>query len=188
MRQTDISNGEDVGVSLFVQGCHFHCKNCFNQDTWDFNGGKEWNDDTKNKFLELMDKPYIKRISILGGEPLANENVKDVYELLYEIRERYPNKKIWLYTGYEYEQIFKYQFMSILSIVYDMIRHADSMNENVKYDRYRRKAVKLCDILVDGRFDESKKDLRLKWRGSSNQRVIDIEKTYFKNSITLYTN
>ena len=74
IREMDISNGESIGVALFVQGCHFHCKNCFNSETWDFNDGKEWTEDIKNKFLKLIDKPYINRISILGGEPLADEN------------------------------------------------------------------------------------------------------------------
>ena len=82
IREMDISNGEGIGVSLFVQGCHFHCKGCFNQETWDFNGGKQWTKETKNKFVELAGKPYVKRISILGGEPLADENITEVYFLL----------------------------------------------------------------------------------------------------------
>lgn len=85
----DISNGENVGVALFVQGCHLHCFNCFNPETWDFNGGKEWTEEIKNKFLELIDRPYIKRISILGGEPLAEENLDDVLELVTEVNKRY---------------------------------------------------------------------------------------------------
>ena len=82
IRSMDISNGEGVGIALFVQGCHFHCKNCFNQDTWDFNGGKEWTKKTKNEFLELIEKPYIKRVSFLGGECLADENLEGVYDLI----------------------------------------------------------------------------------------------------------
>ena len=86
IRSMDISNGEGVGIALFVQGCHFHCKNCFNQDTWDFNGGKEWTKETKNEFLELIEKPYIKRVSFLGGECLADENLEGVYDLIKNIK------------------------------------------------------------------------------------------------------
>ena len=94
----DISNGEHLGVSLFVQGCKFHCKNCFNKDTWDFSGGKVWDNKIKDKFIELMDRPYIKRVSILGGEPLDPYNVGDILLLIRQIRSDYPDKKIWLFT------------------------------------------------------------------------------------------
>lgn len=100
IRSLDLSNGEGIGVALFVQGCNFHCKNCFNPETWDFNGGKEWTQEVKNKFLELANRPYIKRISILGGEPLADENIDDVLDLVNKIRHSLPKKTIWLYTGY----------------------------------------------------------------------------------------
>ena len=93
IRTMDVSDGEGVGCSLFVQGCHFHCKNCFNQSTWDFDGGKEWSKATKEKFLELVKRPYITRVSILGGEPLADENIEDVSELISQIP---LNKKVWL--------------------------------------------------------------------------------------------
>ena len=92
IRSMDISNGEGVGIALFVQGCHFHCKNCFNQDTWDFNGGKEWTRKTKNEFLELIEKPYIKRISFLGGECLADENLEEVYDLIKNVK-KYIQKR-----------------------------------------------------------------------------------------------
>ena len=101
IRNFDISNGEGVGVALFVQGCHFHCYNCFNTNTWDFNGGKEWTQDTENKLIELASRPYIKRLSILGGEPLADENLDGVLHLVDRFRLSFPNKSIWLYTGYE---------------------------------------------------------------------------------------
>lgn len=105
IRSMDISNGEGIGVSLFVQGCHFHCKECFNPETWSFDGGKEWTEHTEEYFLALMDKPYIKRVSILGGEPLAPENYKTVLELCSKIKQKYPNKQIWIYTGYKYEDL-----------------------------------------------------------------------------------
>ena len=99
IRDLDVTNGEGVGVSLFVQGCPFHCYNCFNPDTWDFNGGKEWTYEIKQQFLSLIDRPYITRVSILGGEPTAKQNFYRVYELIKEIKERFPSKDIWLYTG-----------------------------------------------------------------------------------------
>lgn len=144
MRKMDISNGAFVGVSLFVQGCHFHCKNCFNQETWDFKGGHEWTKETKEKFLELANKQYIKRVSILGGEPLAEENVKDVVDLMKTIKEIYPDKDIWVYSGYTIEAIKKRCLDDIL---------------------------KYADVIVDGQYIDELRDIRLKWRGSSNQRI-----------------
>ena len=107
IRSMDISNGEGVGVSLFVQGCPFHCKNCFNSDTWDFNSGKEWTEEIKDKFMKLIDRPYIKRVSFLGGECLADQNLDGVLDLIKEIRISFPEKTIWLYTGYEISEIVK---------------------------------------------------------------------------------
>ena len=107
IREMDVSNGEGLGVSLFVQGCHFHCRGCFNPETWDFSGGKEWTNEIKNKFLELAGRSYINRISILGGEPLCDENVTDVLLLIKELKTKYPNKNIWLYTGYNFDEIIK---------------------------------------------------------------------------------
>lgn len=160
IRKMDISNGPGVGVSLFVQGCHLHCKGCFNSTTWDFNGGKEWNDDVKQKFLELASRPYIKRISILGGEPLSPENSYDIYELIVEIKDKLPDKVIWLYTGYLFEYAINNQF--------------------------NRKILELCDVVVDDRYVEELKDIGLPWRGSSNQRVIDVQETLKQNKIVLY--
>lgn len=146
IQEFDVNNGEGVGCSLFVQGCHFHCKNCFNQSTWDFNGGKEWTQSTKEKFLELVNNPYITRVSILGGEPLADENIQDVYDLIKQIP---SSKKIWLYTGYVWDDM----------------------------DFVRRLVANSVDVLVDGRFVDELRDLNLPFRGSSNQRLIDIKKT-----------
>lgn len=143
MRKMDISNGAFVGVSLFVQGCHFHCKNCFNEETWDFKGGYEWTQESKDKFLELMNKPYIKRVSILGGEPLADENIKDVVDLMKTIKEKYPDKDIWVYTGYTFSVV------------------KNKMPDVLKY----------ADVIVDGRYIEELRDITLKFRGSSNQRI-----------------
>lgn len=177
IREMDISNGESIGVALFVQGCHFHCKNCFNSETWDFNGGKEWTEDIKNKFLKLIDKPYINRISILGGEPLADENVENILKLVNEIRISFPNKNIWIYSGYTFEE---------MQLLYKSIDQ-ESMRFN-KYNKMRQDILKSCDVLVDGRYIDSERDITLKWRGSKNQRVIDLKKTYQENRMVLYEN
>ena len=169
IRSMDISNGENVGVALFVQGCHFHCDGCFNRETWDFNGGKEWTSEEKEKFLELIDRPYIRRVSILGGEPLAEENIDMVYWLLQEINENYPDKTIWLYTGYTWEQLFEDDNFGI--------------EAEICKNQTRRAIVLSSDVLVDGQYIDSKRDITLKWKGSSNQRVIDIKKSLKQNKI-----
>lgn len=166
IRDLDISNGEGIGISIFVQGCHFHCRNCFNQETWNFDGGKEWTNETKNTFIKLAKRDYIKRISILGGEPLADENVVDILLLVNEIRRTFNNdKKIWLYTGYDYDSI------------------CAGKND---YHKYRFDTIKKCDIVIDGRFDDRLKDMNLKWRGSSNQRVINIAESIKNDKVVLY--
>ena len=200
IRNLDISNGEGVGVALFVQGCHFHCYNCFNPDTWDFNGGKEWTPEVKERFLELIDRPYIKRVSILGGEPLADENLDDVLDLVTEVNKRYnfqkadsanpckmgvsedknadeirlsfPNKTIWLYSGYRFddEECWVKPKNDISNI----------------YRLMRQEIIKNIDVMVDGRYIDSQRDITLKWRGSKNQRVIDCQQSLKKGEIILW--
>lgn len=173
LRTMDISNGEGVGIALFVQGCHFHCYNCFNQETWEFNGGKEWTEEIEQKFISFADKPYIKRISLLGGEPLAAENLDALIHLLNQIRILFgKNKKIWLFSGYIWDKIFPH------------VLRIDLAQEEIK----RQEVVKLCDVLVDGQFVDELKDLTLKWRGSSNQRVIDVQQSLEKNEVILWAN
>ena len=172
MRNLDISNGEGVGVSLFVRGCPFHCFGCFNSDTWDFNGGKEWTEKTKDKFMKLINRPYIKRISFLGGECLAEQNLDEILSLIKQIRISFPDKTIWLYTGYSYSEIFRGQ-SSCLS--------QEGLN-NFK----RREIIKLCDVVVDGEYIDEQKDLSLKWRGSKNQHVIDVKQSLAQNKMVLY--
>jgi anaerobic ribonucleoside-triphosphate reductase activating protein len=201
----DISNGEGVGVSLFVQGCDRHCFNCFNSETWDFNGGKEWTEETKNKFMELIDRPYIRRISILGGEPLAEQNLDDVLSLIKEIREKYPifqnpnsknigksrvledensneirisfpKKTIWLYTGYKFAQI-KDAFMKSKKWLQASWKHSAITRWDI---------ISNIDVLVDGEYIDEQKDLTLKWRGSKNQRVISVPETLKQGKVVLY--
>lgn len=174
IRSMDISNGEGVGVALFVQGCHFKCKNCFNQETWDFNDGKTWESKIENKFFELINKPFINRISILGGEPLAEENIDNVLNLINKIRVLFPKKRIWLYSGYTWNQIM-YPIVTD-----DLNAERDRMIQN------RIEIVSQCDVLIDGQFVDELKDITLKWRGSSNQRVIDVKKSLHQNKVILY--
>lgn len=146
----EICNGHRIGVSLFCQGCRIHCKNCFNQSTWDFNGGKPFDDKVKKELFSLLERPYIDRISILGGEPLCDDNAGDIKRLIEEIRDRFgTTKKIWLYTGYTIE----------------------SLTGDAK------EAVWNCDVVVDGPFVEAEKDLRLAFKGSKNQRIINIPRS-----------
>jgi anaerobic ribonucleoside-triphosphate reductase activating protein len=179
IRSMDISNGEGVGVSLFVQGCPFQCKNCFNSDTWDFNGGKEWTEEIKDKFMKLIDRPYIKRVSFLGGECLAEQNLDEVLKLIQEIRISFPEKTIWLYTGFEWNQIMNMQVMQPIFSCKDL----ESKIQNILK---RQEIIKMCDVLVDGEYIDEQKDLTLKFRGSKNQRVIDVKKSLAQNKVVLY--
>ena len=171
MRNLDISNGEGVGVSLFVQGCDRHCFNCFNPDTWDFNGGKEWTEETKNRFLELINRPYIKRVSILGGEPLANQNLDGILSLTKEIRLLFPDKTIWLYTGFTFEKL-----LSPL-----LLNQLPTPEENKRIE-----IIRSIDVLIDGPYIDAQRDITLKWRGSANQRVINIPETLKQQKVVLY--
>ncbi|MCM1236805.1 MAG: anaerobic ribonucleoside-triphosphate reductase activating protein [Ruminococcus flavefaciens] len=176
IRECDVSNGEGVGVALFVQGCHFHCNNCFNPETWDFNGGKEWTQEVKEAFIELANRPYIKRISILGGEPLTDENLDDVLDLVNEIRLSSPQKNIWLYTGYEWKHIFDPKW-----------HYHPKTQEKLSIGRWRRQQIiRQCDVVVDGQYMEFKRDITLKWCGSSNQHVIDIQRSLQEGEIVIW--
>ena len=166
MRNLDISNGENIGVSLFVQGCHFHCNNCFNSETWDFEGGYSWTEKATKDFLNLIKRSYIKRVSILGGEPLTSRNVEEIFHLISTIRNLFPTKTIWLYTGFTWEQI---------------------MNPTNSDDILRKEIVSQCDVVVDGEYIDELRDITLKWRGSSNQRVIDVKKSIENGEVVLWS-
>lgn len=169
----EYTNGKGIGISLYVQGCDFHCKGCFNAETWDFNNGKEWTKDVENNFFQLIDNPHITRVSILGGEPLHDKNIRALYAILSKIKKIHPDKKIWIYTGYVYENIVSKTFNECCS--------------HTQADDYRRSIVtQLCDVLVDGQFQIDKKDPSLAFKGSSNQRIIDVEKSLEANKIVLY--
>ena len=153
IRKMDISNGPGVRVSIFMQGCSFHCKNCFNKETWDFEGGQEFTDDTINKVLELSNKPEVKGLSILGGEPMHPTNIEGTTKLAKAFKEKYPEKNIWAWTGFKYENI----------------KDKDVFN--------------YIDVLVDGQYKDELHDPTLKWKGSSNQRVIDIKESKKENKV-----
>ncbi len=155
IRKMDISNGPGVRVSIFMQGCSFHCKNCFNKETWDFEGGQEFTDDTINKVLELSNKPEVKGLSILGGEPMHPTNIEGTTKLAKAFKEKYPEKTIWTWTGFKYEDI----------------KDKDVFN--------------YIDVLVDGQYKDELHNPTLKWKGSSNQRVIDIKESKKENKICL---
>ena len=155
IRKMDISNGPGVRVSIFMQGCTFNCEGCFNKETHDFNGGKEFGDNTIDKVLELANKDYIVGLSILGGEPLHPKNIAGTTKLAKKFKEKYPNKDIWLWTGFNFEDI--------------------KDNEVFKF----------IDTLVDGKFDIKLSDPTLKYKGSSNQRVIDMKETLKNKDVVL---
>lgn len=179
IRNLDISNGEGVGVSLFVQGCDRHCFNCFNSETWNFNGGKEWTEEAKNKFMELIDRPYIRRISILGGEPLAEQNLDDVLSLVQQIRISFPEKTIWLYTGFCWNDIMcSFAGLQADCVVLD--------KKDIEAWEKRREIISNVDVLVDGEYIDEQKDLTLAYRGSKNQHVIDVKQSLAQNKIVLY--
>lgn len=144
IRQMDIANGPGCRISIFVQGCEFFCKNCFNTVAQDFNGGKEFTDQTIDLLIELAKPDYLGGLSVLGGEPLHPRNRQAVLDLVKKFKAMYPTKTVWLWTGYLWEDV------------------ADEMKDAG------------VDVVVDGRFVEELKDLRLKWRGSANQRVISV--------------
>lgn len=166
IRKMDVSNGEGIGIALFTQGCPFHCKNCFNPETWDFDGGNLFTKKEFNEIIDLIKKDYIKRITILGGEPLVDQNVEDLCELISYIKKHYPDKKIWLYSGNTFEKLWE--------------RPIDS------YSRYYREILLNIDILIDGPYIDELRDYKLKFRGSSNQRVIDMKKTLEEGETVLY--
>nr|DAW05573.1 MAG TPA: 4Fe-4S single cluster domain protein [Caudoviricetes sp.] len=176
IRSMDISNGEGVGVSLFVQGCPFHCFNCFNSETWDFNGGKEWTEEIKDKFMKIIDRPYIKRVSFLGGECLAEQNLDGILDLIKEIRSSFPEKTIWLYTGFTWEDI-----------MYRRMPHPPKYTQAdfLQWNK-RKEIISLCNVVVDGEYIDEQRNLSKKWAGSDNQRVISVQESLAQNKVVLY--
>lgn len=169
IKTTDIANGEGVRTSLFVSGCRHHCKNCFNEVTWDFGNGELFTEETMEKIFESIEPDYVNGISLLGGEPFEPENQKVLVPFLVMLREKYPKKDVWCYTGFTIEQIL-----------------GKSEPKSRACTDISSEMLSLIDVLVDGPYVESLHSIRLKFRGSSNQRVIDIKKTLEQKKIVLY--
>ena len=156
----DMLNGDGLRAVLWLAGCEHHCKGCQNPITWDPKGGIEFDEAAKAELFELLEKDHISGITFSGGDPLAPYNAPEVRKLIEEIKEKYPGKTVWIYTGYKYEEI-------------------------IHQDKYKS-LLKLCDVLVDGEFRIEEKDLRLQFRGSRNQRIIDVQKSIVANKIILW--
>ena len=154
IRKMDISNGPGVRVSIFMQGCQFHCKNCFNPETWDFEGGKEFTDETIDEVLDLCKKDEIKGLSILGGEPMHPKNIDGTTKLAKRFKEKYPNKNLWAWSGFTFEKDLK-----------------------------DKEIMNYLDVLVDGQFVDEQKNPTLAWKGSANQRVIDVKQSMKSNKV-----
>lgn len=166
IKRVDIANGEGVRVSLFVSGCRHHCKGCFNEIAWNFKYGKEFTDETINEVLEDLDHDYINGLSLLGGEPLEPENQEGLLKLVTKVKERFPDKDIWCYTGFNFEK----------DVIGRMVNESDTTKKLISY----------FDVVVDGKFEEDKKNISLKFRGSENQRIIDVKQTLNSKVIKLF--
>lgn len=157
IKKIDVANGEGVRVSVFVSGCNHHCKGCFNQCAWDFNYGKKFTEKEEQQIIDYMNHDYISGLSLLGGEPLEPKNQEGLLPLVKKVKEKFPDKNIWCYTGFDFEK----------DVVEKMAKNNETTRELLKY----------IDIIVDGKFEEDKKDLKLQFRGSSNQKIVDVKKS-----------
>ena len=154
IKYNDIANGEGVRTTLFVSGCRRHCKNCFNPETWNFNYGKPFDQFVQTQIIESLNPDHIKGLSILGGEPMEPENQEGLLPFIKKVKETYKNKTIWIYTGYVLDK--------------------DLVPGGRKYTDFTDEILQYVDVLVDGPFVEEQKDIRLKFRGSSNQRILNM--------------
>ena len=167
IKRVDIANGTGVRVSLFVSGCTHHCKGCFNQEAWDFNYGKEYDKQTEEKIMKELEHSYVSGLTILGGEPLEQINQKGLLPLVKKVKEKYPKKTIWCYTGYTFEK----------DVMDKMYKNWEETPELLKY----------IDVMVDGKFEEENKKVGLRFKGSTNQRIIDIQKSLENKKAVLFT-
>lgn len=166
IKKYDIANGPGVRTSLFVSGCTHHCKECFNPESWDFKAGKEFTEEVIAEIIESLKPDYIKGLTLLGGEPFEPANQEALLPLVKKVKELYPNKSIWAFSGY----LFDKQIMDVMAKKYD----------------FTKEFVKYIDVLVDGEFHIEEKDLSIVYRGSRNQRIIDVQKSLAKNSLVLH--
>ena len=166
IKRIDTASGTGVRVSVFVSGCNHHCKNCFNPEAWDFNYGEVFGEKQENQVLEYLDHEYIAGLTLLGGEPFERDNQIGLLPLLRKVKERFPNKDIWCFTGFYYDT-------EIMANMYPKWKCTQEM-------------LSYIDVLVDGRFVEEKKDLTLKFKGSSNQRTIDVQESLKQGKVVLH--
>ena len=157
IKKHDVANGPGIRVSIFVSGCNHHCNGCFNPETWDFNYGEEFTDDTVDEIIEAMRPSYIEGLTLLGGEPFEHVNQIALLKLVKKVKEAYPNKSIWAFSGFLFDR--------------------DIVGKMFKIFHETVELVSLIDVLVDGKFIEKKKNLTLYYRGSENQRIIDVQKS-----------
>ena len=169
----DMNNGDGLRVVLWLSGCSHHCYNCQNPQTWDANSGIPFDESAKKELFRELDKDYISGLTLTGGDPLFESNLDGVLDLVNEIRLSFPNKSIWIYSGYQWKNIMKYEY------------GAKYIN-NFNIDALRQCIVSKCDVLVDGRYIDSQRDITLKWRGSKNQRVLDIQQSLKRNEVILH--
>ena len=168
IKKFDIANGEGIRTSLFVSGCRNRCKNCFQPQTWAFDYGKPFDESAENEIFSTMDNSSVRVITILGGEPMEPENQRELLPFLQRFKARFPEKSVWLYTGNTYEEL------------------TAEVGSNPKALDITRSLLNLVDILVDGRYVEELKSLGLRFRGSSNQRIIDMKKTRLAGEIVIW--
>ena len=161
----DIANGEGVRISLFVSGCTHHCKNCFNKETWDFNYGKPFTEDVEDLIIQKLKPEHINGLTLLGGEPMEPANQKALLPFIKKVKEIYPNKTIWCYSGYLFDK--------------------ELLNESRAHCPWTLELLSYIDVLVDGKFVDELKDITLRFKGSSNQRVIDVKKSLTLNEVVL---
>lgn len=165
IKTCDVSNGIGVRTSLFVSGCTHHCKGCFNAETWDFSYGRPFTAETEEQIFAELGKSYISGLSVLGGEPFEPENQRALLPFLRRVRERFPEKTIWVYSGYTWEEL-----------TYSSRARCETTDE----------MLSLVDVLVDGEFVEARKDISLRFRGSDNQRIIDVPRSVSAGVIVLW--
>lgn len=173
----DMNNGDGLRVVLWLSGCSHHCHNCQNPQTWEPNSGVLFDENSKIELFNELEKDYISGLTLTGGDPLHENNLSDVLSLTEEIRVSSPKKTIWLYTGYTWEELFNTSYSK------DYICTTTTDRDAI----YRQQIIRNADVLVDGRYIDSQRDITLKWRGSKNQRVIDVQKSLREGSIVLWT-
>lgn len=156
----DMNNGSGLRVVLWLSGCEHYCKECQNPQTWDDTSGILFDQNAKEELYEKLNKPYISGLTLSGGDPLYDNNNEEIIELLKDVKQIFPQKNIWLYTGYSYEDII--------------------------VDSKKLEILQLCDVLVDGKFEKELLDVNYHWAGSTNQRIIDIKESLLTNSIVDY--